>query len=160
MKENHLYLMCPDCHIEVALNNQFCHDITSFTALGSIFDFSDLGLARELDNFIDLEKISHIIIVNDPDCTFIKNTITNPDKGKTVADVELKRLQTNNHEKFALLDTSSQQELLAKLNIYRQAFELLEVPSIGDKINHGQIAVSGLLYDRITKTFKVVAMEW
>ena len=152
--------MCPDCHIEVALNNQFCHDNTSFTALGSIFDFSDLGLARELDSFIDREKISHIIIVNDPDCTFIKNTITNPDKGKTVADVELKRLQTNNHEKFALLDTSSQQELLAKLNIYRQAFELLEVPSIGDKISHGQIAVSGLLYDRITKTFKVVAMEW
>jgi len=160
MKKNHLYLMCPDCHIEVTIDNQFCHNITSLTALGSVFDFSDLGLRQELDSFIDREKISHVIIVNDPHCTFIKNTILNQGKGKTTAEKELKRLQASNHEEFALLDTNAQQELLAKLNIYRQAYELLDLPFIGNKINNGQITVSGLIYDRISKNFKTLRLEW
>ncbi len=154
MKKGKVYLICPDCHIEQALRNEFGQDAYFLTALGSVFDFSEFDYAEALNHFINREMISEIIIVNDTNCTFIKNTICKENNCNTKAEQELKKLQKNNAEKFAPLDTNKQKELLTKLNIYRQAYELLDVAAIGGKVDDGLISVSGLIYNRDNSRFE------
>jgi hypothetical protein len=50
--------------------------------------------------------------------------------------------------------TMVKQKKIATLNIYRQAFELLNVAFIGNKIEDNLIKVFGLIYDRNTKKFE------
>lgn len=93
MKKEKLYLICSDCHIENALRNEFSQDAYFLTALGVVFDFSEFDYAEGLDHFINREMISEIIIVNDTNCTFIKNTISKEDNHNTRAEHELEKLQ-------------------------------------------------------------------
>lgn len=154
MKKRKLYLICPDCHIEQALRSEFGQDAYFLSALGSVFDFSEFDYAEALNHFISREMISEIIIVNDTNCTFIKNTICKENSCNTKAEQELRKLQENNAEKFIPLDTSKQKELLTKLNFYRQAYELGDVEVIGSKIDGGNIDVSGLIYNRDNSRFE------
>jgi hypothetical protein len=152
--KNKLYLICPDCNTEYAIKDQFKSNIFLLTALGVVFDFSSMEASYNLDDFINRETITEIVIVNDSNCTFIESTIHNRIKYNTVAEKELEKLQINNLEKFESLNIQEQQVLLAKLNTYRQAFDLLEVPFIGPKIDDKQVAISGLIYDRDNNKFE------
>lgn len=159
MKKEKLYLICPDCDIEQAIRNKFSNDAYFLTALGSVFDISKFEYAEAVNQFINNEIISEIVIVNDIHCTFIKNTIYKEVNHHTIAEKELEKLQKNNLERLALLDTNKQQECLAKLNIYRQAYELLDVAFIGDKIRDGIINISGLIYNRENWKFERLVLE-
>lgn len=159
MKKAKLYLICPDCHIEHALRNAFGEDAYFLTALGSVFDFSDFAYAEELNHLVHQEMISEIVIVNDTNCTFIKNTVLKEKNYSTKVEKELGKLQENNSEQFALLKAERQKELLAKLNIYRQAYELLDVAFIGGKIENGVTSISGLIYDRGSSKFERLMLK-
>lgn len=148
MKKKKLYLICPDCHIEQVLRSKFGQDAYFLSALGSVFDFSEFDYAEALNDFISREMISEVIIVNVTNCTFIMNTICKKNSYNTKAEQELRRLQENNAERFILLGISEQEELLTKLNFYRQAYELLDLEAIGSKIDDGIISISGLIYNR------------
>ena len=159
MKREKLYLTCPDCHIEQTLRNEFGQEICILTALGSVFDFSKFDYAETLNHFLDREMISEIVIVNDVDCTFIRNTICKGNNHNTKAEQELSKLKKNNSERFAHLETDKQKELLARLNIYRQAYELLNVAFVGGKIDDGYLSTSGLIYNRDTFKFERLILE-
>ncbi|MFD2933851.1 hypothetical protein [Spirosoma flavum] len=127
--------------------------------MGSVFDFSDLDYAEALNHFINREMISEIVLVDDVSCTFIKNTILKTNNHYTKAEQKMSRLQKSNAERFALLDTDKQKELLAKLNFYRQSYELLDVAFIGGKIDDGSISTSGLICDRTNAKFERLQLE-
>lgn len=159
MKRQKLYLICPDCHVEQTLRNEFGREICILTALGSVFDFSKFDYAETLNHFLNREMISEIVIVNDVDCTFIRNTICKGNNYNTEAERELSKLKKNNSERFAHLGTGQQKELLARLNIYRQAYELLSVAFVGNKIDDGYLSTSGLIYNRDTLKFERLILE-
>tara|TARA_B110000503_G_scaffold113959_1_gene171177 strand:+ start:167 stop:529 length:363 start_codon:yes stop_codon:yes gene_type:complete len=115
---------------------------------------SEFEYAEEVNQFINNETISEIIIVNDIQCTFICNTINKDKNHDTIAERELEKLMTNNNSKFDSIGKVEQNKLLAKLNIYRQYYELLDVAFIGNKINDEIIKVSGLIYNRIDSSFE------
>ncbi|RYE27111.1 MAG: hypothetical protein EOP45_02280 [Sphingobacteriaceae bacterium] len=60
---------------------------------------------------------------------------------------------------MASLSTSKQCRLLAKLNIQRQIYELLDVPLAGNKIDDKAFKVSGLIYNRDTAVFEPVTLN-
>jgi len=159
MKKEKLYLICPDCHIEKIIRQKFGNDVYFLTALGSVFDISEFEYAEEVNRFINNEIILEIVIVNDIHCTFICNTVQRDKNYNTQAEKELTKLQENNKPKFELLDLDKRKELLAELNIYRQAYELLEVAFIGNKIKDGLLKLSGLIYNRENLTFKKIELE-
>ncbi len=159
MKKEKLYLICPDCHIEQSIRQKFGNDSYFLTALGTVFNMSEFEYAEEVNQFINNETISEIIIVNDIQCTFICNTINKDKNHDTRAERELEKLMTNNNSKFDSIGKVEQNKLLAKLNIYRQFYELLDVPFIGNKINDEIIKVSGLIYNCIDSSFEKLELE-
>jgi len=154
MEKEKLYLICPDCHIEQSIRQTFGNDSYFLTALGTVFNMTEFEYAEEVNQFINNETISEIIIVNDIQCTFICNTINKDKNHDTRAERELEKLMTNNNSKFDSIEKIEQNKLLAKLNIYRQYYELLDVAFIGNKINDEIIKVSGLIYNRIDSSFE------
>ena len=48
---------------------------------------------------------------------------------------------------------------LARLNTYRQAYELLNVAFIGNKIKDNQIILKGLIHDRANSLFSEFDIE-
>jgi len=154
MKKEKLYLICPDCHIEQAIRQSFGDDAFFLTALGSIFDISEFEYAENVNQFVNNETISEIIIVNDIHCTFIRNTVHKNKNHNTKAEQVLEKLMKNNNPEFKSLELNQQKKLLGKLNIYRQAYDLLDVSFIGNKIRDGIITVSGLIYNREDSTFE------
>jgi len=154
MKKEKLYLICPDCHIEQSIRQKFGNNSYFLTALGTVFNITEFEYAEEVNQFINSETISEIIIVNDIQCTFICNTINKDKNHNTRAERELEKLMINNNSKFDSIEKVEQNKLLAKLNIYRQYYELLDVAFIGNKINDEIINVSGLIYNRIDSCFE------
>lgn len=159
MIKEKLYLICPDCHIEQAIRQNFGNNSYFLTALGTVFDMSEFEYAEEVNQLINNEEISEIVIVNDIHCTFISNTIQKNKNHKTIAEKELERLLKNNNTAFDSISLIEQKRNLAKLNIYRQAYELLDVAFIGNKINDGFIDISGLIYNREDVTYEKLKIE-
>lgn len=159
MEKEKLYLICPDCHIEQAIRQKFGSDAYFLTALGSVFDISEFEYAEEVNQFINNETISEIIIVNDIQCTFICNTVERDKNHETRAERKLEQLMADNDSKFNSISLEEQKQLLAKLNIYRQAHDLFNVAFIGNKIADGMIRLSGLIYNRDDSTFEKLELE-
>lgn len=159
MKKEKLYLICPDCHIEQAIRKKYGSNSYFLTALGSVFDISEFEYAEEVNQFIKNETISEIVIVNDIHCTFIRNTIENDKNHETNAEKVLQQLMLNNTSAFNQCEQSDQKRLLARLNIYRQAYALLDVTFIGNKITDGIINLSGLIYNRENYEFEKLKLE-
>ncbi len=159
MKREKLFLICPDCHLEQTLRNEFGQEICILTALGSVFDFSEFDYVETLHHFLHRERIAEIVLVNDVNCAFIQNVICQENRHHTKAEQELSRLKKNNVEKFASLETNGQINLLAKLNIYRQAYELLNAAFIGNEIDNRSIRISGLLCNRDKSKFEYLMLE-
>ena len=159
MKREKLFLICPDCHLEQTLRNEFGQEIYILTALGSVFDFSEFDYVETLHHFLNRERIAEIVLVNDVDCAFIRNAIYQENRYHTKAEQELSRLKKNNVEKFASLETNEQKKLLAKLNIYRQAYELLNAVFIGSEIDNRSIRTSGLICNRDKSKFEHLMLE-
>jgi len=158
-EEIKLYLICPDCQIENAIRHKFGNDAYFLTALGSVFDISEFEYAEEVNQFINKEIIKEIIIVNDFDCTFIINAIKKQGDHNTKAEKELLLLQNTNISEFRNLDYEEQKITLVKLNICRQAYALLDVAFIGNKIKDGSINVNGLIYNRKMSFFEKIILK-
>lgn len=159
MDKEKLFLVCPDCHIENAIRQKFGSKANFLTALGTVFYISGFEYAEEVNQFINNKTISEIIIVNDIQCTFISNIVQKDKNHETRAEKVLERLLEYNSADFKSLGLNEQKRLLAKLNIYRQASELLDVAFIGNKITDGMIDISGLIYNREDSTFEKLKLE-
>jgi len=159
MKKEKLYLICPDCHIEQPIRQKINNDAYFLTALGSVFDISEFEYAEEVNQIVNNEIISEIVIVNDIHCTFITNTVHKDKNHETKAEKVLEKLMENNSIEFKPLKLNQQKNHLAKLNIHRQAYDLLEVAFIGNKIRDRIIKISGLIYNREDKKFEKLDLK-
>ena len=160
MHKGTLYLICPDCHIEEVIRAKFGRDSYFLTALGTVFNMSAFEYAEEVNKCISNQVITEIVIVNDIQCTFICNIVSKNNNCNTKAELELKKLRKNNSSKFESLDISMEKKTLAKLNIYRQAYQLLEVAFIGNKIRDEIITLSGAMYNREAASFENLELEF
>ncbi|RLD74687.1 MAG: hypothetical protein DRJ07_19450 [Bacteroidetes bacterium] len=158
MKKQNLFLICPECYIENAIRDKY-GDSYFLTALGTVFNIDEFEYAEEVNQFITNESIGTIYIVNDSSCTFIKNTIEGVNNSNTQAERVLKSIINNNKKQFDGLSDKKQLMKLARLNTYRQAYELLNVAFIGNKIKDNHIKLKGLIYDRASSHFSEFDIE-
>ena len=149
-----LYLICPDCCIEEKIRLEYGNHTYFLTALGSVFNMANFEYAEEVNDLLNRESISDICIVNDIQCSFLENTFTKKFQSNTRAEQVLNSLYESNEARFESLRPEQQQKILARLNIVRQAKELMKIPIIGNKISNQTIKVSGLLYDRKAQEFE------
>lgn len=159
MEKTKLYLICPDCHIEQSIRQKYGSNSYFLTALGAVFDVSEFEYIEEVNRLIDNETISEIVIVNDIHCTFICNAIEKNKNHGTKAEEVLENLIANNSYRFTKVGLVEQKKLLARLNIYRQGYDLLNVAFIGNKIADGAVGLSGLIYNRKNSTFEKLKLE-
>ena len=145
---HNLFLICPDCYIERSIRAKYGNDSFFLTALGTVFDIDTFEYVEEVSQFISNEEVGSIFIVNDYKCTFIQNALFHKKDFNTKSEQVLKYLIRSNREDITSLISADDKAIeLAKLNIYRQAFELMEVAFIGNRIQDGLIKVFGLVYD-------------
>lgn len=149
-----LYLICPECFIEEKIRREFGNHTFFLTALGTVFNMTNFEYAEEVNDLLNRESISDICIVNDVECSFLKNACTKNHPSNTRAEQVLNSLYESNEDKFESLRPEQQQKILARLNIIRQAKELIKIPIIGNKISNQTIKLSGLLYDRKAQEFE------
>lgn len=151
--KNSLFLICPDCNIENAIQKKYGTDSFFLTALGTVFNINEFEYAEAINQVITDEYIENIYIVNDSNCTFIKNSVESINFYNTKAEKVIKIILNNNKSLFKGLSLNEKLVKLAELNIFRQAFELLDVAFIGNKINNDQIQLKGVIYDRSIEHF-------
>jgi carbonic anhydrase len=149
-----LYLICPDCQIENIIRSKFEKDSYFLTALGAVFNMSEFKYAEEVNHYINKLDISEIVIVTDVDCTFKKAVVCQDETFDTRAERELTKLRVNNNSLFEDLGVEEEKKMLAKLNIYQQTLNLLNIAFIGNKIRENKIKISGLIYHRKKRLFE------
>ena len=158
---NNLFLICPDCYIEKAIREKYGTNSFFLTALGSVFDIDTFEYAEALNQLIESEEVWAIYIVNDFSCSFIQNSLTGEKNYDTNAEKVLKSLINSNEKDISsLIEIKEKAKKVAKLNIYRQAYELVDVAFIGNKIQEGLIHSYGLIYDRVTNEFEKFRIEY
>ena len=81
-----LFLICPDCHLEVPINREFGDHSFYLTALGTAFDLSEFEFMEEVNQLVIKEDIKEIILVNDHQCTFVKSALQNEVRYNTKAE--------------------------------------------------------------------------
>lgn len=156
--KNRLFLVCPDCFIEQTIRKHYGPDSFFLTALGSVFHINSFEYAEEINSFLSGEDVMDIYVVNDVQCTFIRNTMTIQNH-QTKAEQKLAQLYLDNLDDFE--DFTSDEDKakhLALLNIKRQAKDLSETAFLGSKIQDGSLRVKGLLYDRSKEEFKEISL--
>ena len=85
MKKNKLFLICPDCHIEHVIKDNFKGNVFFLTALASVFDSFDYNYTDHIKEFLKAENIEEIIVLNDCSCRFINSVLTSEKGYKTHA---------------------------------------------------------------------------
>ncbi|MCK0159075.1 carbonic anhydrase [Allomuricauda sp. F6463D] len=146
---HNLFLICPDCYIEQSIRAKYGNNSFFLTALGSVFGIETFEYVEEVSQFISNEEVSSIFLVNDYKCSFIQNALFHKNDFNTKSEQVLKLLLKSNREDITSMKSVDDKAIrLAKLNIYRQAFEIMEVAFIGNRVQDGLIKVIGLVYDR------------
>lgn len=70
-----LFLICPDCHLEHFIRKKYGDDVLFLTALGAVFNFSEVKYIEAVMDFITEESVTDIFIANDTSCRFIKSIV-------------------------------------------------------------------------------------
>ena len=76
--------------------------------MGFVLDISEFEYAEEVNQFINNETISEIIVVNDIQCIFIRNAIYKNKNHDTKAEKELEKRMKNNSPEFKSLKLTQQ----------------------------------------------------
>lgn len=159
MNRSKLFLVCPDCHLEMAVQKHFKGNLYFLTALGSVFNTTCPHYAESIDTLVVQEHIEEVIVVNDCSCRFIQ-TVLNNDKGyETCAEEVLQVLHYNCQiELLAEKNIGRRAFKLAELNIQQQADSLKETSFIGERIERKKIRLRGLIYERDKGVFSEVEL--
>jgi carbonic anhydrase len=153
MSISKLFFVCPDCHMESKISGYFEAKSYFATSLGAIVN-SDYEFWGNLNDIISKKDISEIVIINDFNCTFIKETIEGKSSYTTKAFHELIDLKIDNMELINIESNSSKRQgILAELNIMAQLENMSNVAPISNK----DLLISGYLYDRNKDEFKLVS---
>jgi len=160
MNKARLFLLCPECYLELEIKKHFTGKLYFLTALGSVFDVSDAGYRESIQNFINKKNINEIIIVNNSSCRLIQSVLNDPKTCKTYPEEILQILYLNCQIEFLTEKNMHERAFrLSKLNIELQAELLREIDFIGDKIEKNETKVRGMIYERERNHFSEVILQ-
>ncbi len=145
---NRLFLICPDCYLEVPLRKIFGENSFFLTALGIAFDLDNFETLEEVNQFIMAENINEIVLVNDHQCTFVKSAIKNEIRFNTKAEKILIEIANSDEDIKSIENETLKCKQISKVNLKRLAYELTESAFIGNKINDGEIVLKGIIFNR------------
>jgi carbonic anhydrase len=160
MNKAKLFFICPGCQIENHIRKHFEGNLFFLTALGSVFDTSELSYASAMNELLVNEKISEIIVVNDSSCKFIRAVLNNEKGFDTEAEEVLQVLHSMFQIEIWMEEKMGRRAFkLAELNIKQQAQSLKETAYIGDKIERKEIGIRGVIYDRGKNSFSEISLD-
>ena len=153
-----LFLICPDCQLEHRIRAAYGRNSYFLTALGAVFEPCEVARAEELNQFITSEGIRRIYVVNDTECTFMKNAVSREQNYHTRAEAVLKLLLRKNStlQQCSCCSAQEKSQQLARLNVLRESRQLLDTAYIGHKIQDHDIELHGLVFDRHTLQFEEI----
>ena len=132
--------------MEPFLRKKYGIDIFFLTAIGAVFQDSEVDYLTVLKDFIIQQKIKTIYIVMDTSCIFINGFIQSKERFGTKSDQTFEDLYIDYYfshfEGKSLMD---QKHNLASLNIEKQINEILNSAIIGPYISEFNISVRGIV---------------
>ena len=143
---NKLFLICPGSQLEAFIKEEYGPNAYFLTALGTVFNFQEIKYVEALGDLLQREAIEEIFIVVDTSCRFM-NSILQQQKGfGTKAEQALLDLFIDNYSTImAGASELDRKKNLAKLNIQRQALDILSHEMLLSAITHPQISLKGLI---------------
>jgi carbonic anhydrase len=144
--KNKLFLICPDSQLEAFIKEQYGQGVFFLTALGAVFNFQETNYVEALGDFLKREAIEEIFVVQDTSCRFM-NSILEQEKGfGTKAEQVMLELFIENYSNImAGASQIEKKKILAKVNIRRQALEILSHELLLIALGQSQIKLKGLI---------------
>lgn len=143
-----LFLICPDCHLEIPLTKIFGENSFYLTALGTAFDLTEYKFMEEVNQVVINEDIKEIILVNDHQCTFVKSALQNEVRFNTKAEEILVSIASNSDDVQSIRDETLKSKQISKINIKRLAQDVSNSAFLGTKIHTGEIKLKAIIYNR------------
>ncbi|RDV11932.1 hypothetical protein DXT99_23195 [Pontibacter diazotrophicus] len=143
---NKLFLVCPDSLVEPFIREQYGQNVLFLTALGAVFNFNEIHYVEAVDDLLQEEAVEEIFIVNDLCCRFMTSILEREKGFGTRAEQEMVDLFIENYSNImAGLTLNDRKQKFAKLNIHRQAFELISNERLLSRISQAKISLKGLI---------------
>lgn len=144
--KNKLFLICPASRTESFIKEQYGQRVFFLTALGAVFNFQEINYVEALEHFLKREAIEEIFIVNDTSCPFMKSILEQEKGFETKAEQIMLDLLIENYSTImAGTSLNDKKKNLAKLNIQRQALDILSNELLLSTISQSQIRLKGLI---------------
>lgn len=155
-----LFLICPASHIEAFIKERYGQDGYFLTAPGAVFNFQEIKYAEALKNFLERKAIKEVFIVNDSSCRFIKSILEKEQGYGTKAEQVMLNLLIDNYSQIMAGTSLAERKLsLAKLNIQRQAQDMLSNELLLQVVMRSQIRLTGLLTTKEKGQLKEVKVK-
>ncbi|WP_026463567.1 hypothetical protein [Adhaeribacter aquaticus] len=158
--KNKLFLICPTCHLETFIKSKYGHNAFFLTALGGVFDFGNIDYVEAVADFIRREHITELVFVNDISCSFM-NSILEKEKGfGTYAERVMLDLLIDNY--YAIMEGSTlleQKKNLARLNMQRQAEEILANQMLIGPILDNDLQIKGLITNKAENKLQLIPIN-
>lgn len=155
--KNRLFLICPDSQVEPFIREQYGQSAFFLTALGAVFNFKEINYVEAVADLLQKEAIEEILIVNDLSCRFMASILEQKKGFGTGAEQEMLELFIENYSSIMAGPTLNGKKLkFAKLNIHRQAFELMSNELLLSRISQAKVSLKGLITAKAQGQFKEV----
>ena len=143
---NNLFIICPECHLELEIQKSFSGEKYYISALGGLLEFSEFKFTEELNQFIISNEIEQVNVISKCSCTFNKNVI----EGKIRDNLEIEHYINELANEYIAAASKEKpltltEELLGELIVNEGMKSWLNSPFIGNKIKDGQIVLKGFV---------------
>lgn len=159
MTHNKLYIVCPFSQMETFITHEICSDAYFLTGMAGrlcLDDDENTGIIRF---FIEKENIRGLFVVNDLNCRFINEVLTNSAKHAVPATDTLKKLFSDFREVFpSEKPLERKKHLLAKLNINDHIRELRSNKVLKTLFLNDNVKIRGLITDKMSNYSEAVKL--
>lgn len=157
MKNNKLFLVCPFSQMEPYITNNIDKNAYFITGITGRLCLSNDDYLCQLQMLLFNKNIRELIVVNDVNCIFINEVLSNNSIYKTAATKLLESLFLENRELFlAQASIGKSKHLLAKLNVIDTYLKIINNNFLKETFSDLEIEVSGLISNKLTKSIKKV----
>lgn len=160
MPINTLYIVCQFSQVEAFIIEKINHRARFITGLAGRLCLDDDYGTEIIRYFIEQEEITEITIVNDTNCRFIEDVLTNNNIDPNPVTGKLKNLLDDYKEVFPTVPTLKEKKrLLAKLNIAGHYREILNNAVLNPFFSQSGIKLNGLVTDRLCEFIEPVTLR-
>ncbi|MGB3180996.1 MAG: carbonic anhydrase [Cyclobacteriaceae bacterium] len=146
---NRLFFICPECFLENTIRENFDGHHYFLTSLGTVIRKPSYDYATVISKMCEREKIEEICVIQDSQCTFIKDSVSSKyacDCSETSFIHNL--FQDNLHQFSSKMDIHTVRETLASINVEHQLSTLEETTVLKEMISSGKIALKGFVLNQ------------